>query len=233
MRSAAGKNGKNSPPKKTRARVSGTPQTSTAAPLAASSAENAQERLLAAATELFRRDGYVATTVDEICARAGVTKGAFFHHFAGKEALAVASLERWDAQAAARDDAAPFRAVEDPRKRLLACMDYYIRLFSNARLLKSCLAGTTVQEVSQTHPALRDAANVCFAGAEKRFTALLDAACRGRKKGPDTTSLARLWMATIQGSLILAKASQNESVIPRNLEHVKEYIATQISRRRT
>ena len=113
----------------------------------------------------------------------------------------------------------------------LACMDFYIGLFSNARLLKSCLVGTTVQEVSQTHRALRDAAHECFVGAEQRFKALLDAACGKRKRRPDTASLAQLWMATIQGSLILAKASQDESVIPRNLEHVKEYIEMQIGGR--
>ena len=220
--------------KKSKAAVPRPPRKSTSrktsAPLAAPSAENASEKLLAAGTELFRRDGYVATTVDEICSRAGVTKGAFFHHFATKEALAEACLARWDRQAVARDEAAPFQAVKDPRKRVLACMNYYIGLFSNALLLKSCLVGTTVQEVSQTHPALRDAAHACFAGVEERFKALLDDACGKRIKKPDTASLARLWMATIQGSFILAKASQDESVIPRTLEHVKDYIGMQIQK---
>jgi AcrR family transcriptional regulator len=41
------------------------------------------------AIELARRNGYTATTVDEICTAAGLTKGAFFHHFPSKEALAA------------------------------------------------------------------------------------------------------------------------------------------------
>ena len=229
MRSPAGKK---SLPKKTRPEASGEPQMG-AAPVAAPSPESAKERLVAAGIDLFRRDGYVATTVEEICARAGVTKGAFFHYFDSKEALAEACLRRWDCQAVARDESAPFQALKDPRKRVLACMEFYIALFSNAKLLKSCLVGTTVQEVSQTHPVLRDAAQECFAGAETRFQALLDAACGKQKRRPDTASLARLWMATIQGSLILAKAAQDDSVIRRNLEHVKEYIGLQIEGRRT
>ncbi|MFI9589921.1 TetR/AcrR family transcriptional regulator [Nonomuraea sp. NPDC052265] len=41
--------------------------------------------LVAAARELFIGDGFSATSVDDICARAGVTRGAFYHHFSNKE----------------------------------------------------------------------------------------------------------------------------------------------------
>jgi TetR/AcrR family transcriptional regulator, transcriptional repressor for nem operon len=41
-----------------------------------------------AAFTLVRRKGLSATSVDDICAAAGVSKGAFFHHFKSKDALA-------------------------------------------------------------------------------------------------------------------------------------------------
>jgi len=122
------------------------------------------------------------------------------------------------------EGAAPFQAITDPLERLLACMDFYIGLFENPELLKSCLAGTTVQEVSQTHPKLREAANVCFVNAERRLKAILDDTCKSRRKRLDTASLAKLWTATIQGSLVLCKASKDESVIPKSLKHVRKYI---------
>lgn len=50
--------------------------------------------LIAAARELFVRDGYAATSLDEIAAAAEVTKGAFYHHFAGKQALFREVYER-------------------------------------------------------------------------------------------------------------------------------------------
>lgn len=52
-----------------------------------------REALLAAARELFAERGYAATAIDEIVARAGVTKGAFYHHFAGKQVLFLSVFE--------------------------------------------------------------------------------------------------------------------------------------------
>ncbi len=51
--------------------------------------------LLEAALTVIRMKGYAATTVDDICAEAGLSKGAFFHHFTSKEDLAVAAANYW------------------------------------------------------------------------------------------------------------------------------------------
>jgi AcrR family transcriptional regulator len=50
--------------------------------------------LLGAARELFARDGYAATSLDEVVTHAGLTKGALYHHFAGKQALFRAVYEQ-------------------------------------------------------------------------------------------------------------------------------------------
>ncbi len=193
-----------------------------------------RDKLILTGTDLIRRQGFVFTTVDQICERAGVTKGAFFHHFASKDDLADGCLVQWDAGAAAMDTAGSFRAARTPRARAIGYMDFYIGILDDPKVLKSCLAGTTAQEVADTNVRLRDAANVCFVNAAARFRTLLDEACKGGRKRVDTASLAALWMATIQGSLILYKASQDAPVIKRNLEHVKTYIASHLppSRRR-
>jgi len=183
-----------------------------------------QRKLIGAATELIRRKGYVATTIDDICEQSGVTKGAFFHHYKTKEELAVAALEAWDEMVEAMEESAPFQKVKAPRKRVVAYMEFLIGVFTAPGTLKSCLAGTTAQEVSDTNPALRNGANACFVNAQARFQEILDAACKGSRKRVNTASLSALWMATIQGSLILYKASQDAAVIRGNLEHVKRYI---------
>jgi len=188
------------------------------------SGENAREKLLVAGTDLFRRHGFVATSVDQICTEAGVTKGAFFHHFDTKEALAEACLAAWDERFKAMFAAAPFQSLDDPLEKMLVALEFFAGLFDDPKMLKSCLAGTTVQEVAETHPVLRDAAQKCFASGERHFQSLLDDACRARDLKLDTASLAQLWMATMQGSFLLCKASGEPSIVSTNLRHFKRYI---------
>ena len=57
--------------------------------------EETRAHILKAAEEGFARRGYDATSVADICDLAGVSKGAFYHHFSSKQTLFLESLERW------------------------------------------------------------------------------------------------------------------------------------------
>ena len=57
--------------------------------------EETISQIISAATELFCRSGYDATGVSEICSKAGVSKGAFYHHFPSKQALFLTILNHW------------------------------------------------------------------------------------------------------------------------------------------
>jgi len=54
-----------------------------------------RRKILAAAQTSFSQRGYDATGVADICQRAGVSKGAFYHHFPSKQALFIALLQEW------------------------------------------------------------------------------------------------------------------------------------------
>lgn len=55
--------------------------------------ERTRERLIEAASELFVRNGYADTSLDAVVERAGVTKGALYHHFADKRALYLGAYD--------------------------------------------------------------------------------------------------------------------------------------------
>lgn len=57
--------------------------------------EETRTHILQAAMTAFSQEGYDATGVAEICSRAGVSKGAFYHHFPSKQAVFVALLNQW------------------------------------------------------------------------------------------------------------------------------------------
>jgi len=57
--------------------------------------EETRGRILDAALKKFAMAGYDATSVDDICAEAGVSKGAFYHHFPTKQAIFLALMQGW------------------------------------------------------------------------------------------------------------------------------------------
>ncbi len=57
--------------------------------------EETRNHILEAATHLFSKSGYDATGVAEICQAAGVSKGAFYHHFPTKQAVFMALLNSY------------------------------------------------------------------------------------------------------------------------------------------
>ncbi|HEX8134640.1 MAG TPA: TetR/AcrR family transcriptional regulator [Actinomycetes bacterium] len=77
-----------------------------------------RERILAAATRLFSEEGINATSVDRVIAEAGVAPMTVYRHFAGKDELVTATLERWSEQWLGwlRSEAA--RDGDDARSRL-------------------------------------------------------------------------------------------------------------------
>src|ERR1700759_1712648 len=84
---------------------------------------SSKTKLLDAAMTVIRSKGYTATTVDDVCQAAGMTKGSFFHHFKSKEELALAAADRFAEQAAQRFEAAPFHEEGAARDRLLGYVD--------------------------------------------------------------------------------------------------------------
>lgn len=77
-------------------------------------AEETRERLLQAAAACFAEHGYAATGTAEICRQAGVSKGAFYHHFPAKQAVFLELLNRWLAGLDARMAAARAGAESVP-----------------------------------------------------------------------------------------------------------------------
>jgi TetR/AcrR family transcriptional repressor of nem operon len=188
--------------------------------------EGARLKLLNAALAVIRTQGYSATSVDELCAAAGVTQGAFFHHFVSKEALAVAAADFWSETTGALFAAAPYHAHEDPLDRVLGYVDFRGALLDGPVEAFTCLVGTMVQEAFATSPAIRAACSASIWGhAQKLEDDIAEAMTRYGVAGTTARSLALHTQAVLQGAFILAKAQGGREVAADSVAHLKRYFS--------
>jgi TetR/AcrR family transcriptional repressor of nem operon len=183
-------------------------------------------RLLDAALHVIRAKGYSAARIEDICEAAGLTKGSFFHHFKGKEDLALAAADHFSTFADGVFSAAPFRALPDPVDRLLGYVDFRKAILQGELPDFTCLLGTMVQETYETHPLIRQACDKKIAAHAAIVEADIAEAIRIYNLHPvwSAKSLALYIQAVIQGAFILAKASNGPEVAAECLDHLRRYL---------
>jgi TetR/AcrR family transcriptional repressor of nem operon len=196
----------------------------TAKPASSAAEVPARTRLLDAAERLMLSVGYVDSSVEEICAAAGVTKGSFFHHFKSKEQLGKVLLERFAARQQDRF-AAVCEEIEDPLERVYALIDLAIRSARDPAT-KGCLVGTLAQEISESHPELREVCKCCFEGFAASVGADLVAAKERHAPNADfdAASLGPCFLSLAQGSMLLLRTNGDREAMARNLEHFRRYL---------
>lgn len=163
-------------------------------------AEATRQALLSAARELFSETGYEATGIDEIAARAGATRGAVYHHFAGKRDLMLHVLDQIQADLADRVTAVAATVV-DPVERTTTSIDAYLDAATEpgtARILldeaPAALGWDTWREVDEHH----------FLGLIK--AGIVDMQRDGRLSESDPEALADLLMGALtQAARLLAR----------------------------
>ncbi len=187
---------------------------------------DSKTKLLDAALYVIRAKGYTATRVEDICEAAGLTKGSFFHHFKTKEELAIEAAAYFSSMADSLFASAPYRKLSDPLDRVLGYVDFRKAILMGELPQFTCLLGTMVQEVYETHPLIREACDRYIRAHAATIEA--DIAEAMAIYGPHAewtaSSLALYTQAVIQGAFILAKAHHSSAVAAANLDHLRRYL---------
>jgi TetR/AcrR family transcriptional repressor of nem operon len=195
---------------------------------------DARLALLDAAITLVRRNGWAATSVDQLCRTAGVTKGAFFHHFESKEALGVAAAHRWTEVTTPLFANADYHRHGDPLDRILGYLDFRAAIAQGPLEAFTCFAGTTVQEAFAASEPIRSACGASITDHAANLEADFEAALRRhRSREPVTASSLALYTQTVlQGGFVLAKAKGNAGPLLDGIAHLKRYVQLLFKARR-
>lgn len=169
-----------------------------------------RDRLLDAAQRLIERQGFAATSVDQILAESKSSKGAFFHHFESKRALGQSLLSRFvDADLALlRAGLKHAEAFDDPQERLIGFLSYYENWSGDLTAESACLYLPMVTERDTLEAETAAEVERAIVGWRTGVAELIrDAlAAAGGVDGPDPDDLADQLFVTFVGAFLVCRA---------------------------
>lgn len=189
-----------------------------------------RDRIMDTAEELILERGYGGVSIDSIIDRLGITKGAFFHHFKNKQALAEALLKRFGDQDLALNENFRARAQKlsrDPLQQMLIYIGLFEEMFdSMTEPFPGCLFASYTYELQQfdegTRKYIADSVRHWRADLQGWFDTIME---QYTPKLPvDSASLADGLNAVLEGAFIMSKAVGEPGIIVQQLRHYKNYI---------
>lgn len=180
-----------------------------------------RERILAEAEKLIYARGYTGTSVDDIIAATGLTKGAFFYHFKSKSELALALIRRfWER------DVVVFREMTEQARSLgddpLQTALIFFKLFeeairNNPEQPLKCLFASYLYEGEQFDENIHGYIRKSLDEWKAIFLGILEPIFSKSKPKLDVTAdeLAEMIMELIEGSFVIAQATNDRTALAR------------------
>lgn len=188
-----------------------------------------KDRIIKEATDLVFKYGFAGTSIDLILEKVGITKGAFFYHFESKADLALAMLKKFSAY----DHNRLYEAIrnterysDDPKKRLLEFVQFFINFFNDLQEPPGCLYASISNEQNLYNEEVKNLVVLGFQEWQKVFEKLLeDLSFRYRPKIEiDKKILSGHFNVVLEGAFVLSNAMNNEKLPSLHLEHFKNYL---------
>jgi TetR/AcrR family transcriptional regulator, transcriptional repressor for nem operon len=190
--------------------------------------DETRQRILAAAAELFHKQGVVATSPDQIIEASGTGKGQFYHYFRNKEGLVHEVLLSY--LEAISNGSGPYNYDVESWDDLERWFKTHVALQQRFRMTRGCPFGTIGNEVTENDELVRQDLSLIFEVAKGKLASFFikEKAC-GRL-APDVREdlLADFCLATTQGAMLMGKVKRSgqlvEHVVREALRHLKRYI---------
>jgi TetR/AcrR family transcriptional regulator, transcriptional repressor for nem operon len=186
-----------------------------------------RRQILAAAADLFHKQGVVATSPDQVIEASGTGKGQFYYYFKNKEGLVHEVLQAYleDIRSGHAPLSYEIASWDDLERWFLA----QIALQKRFRMTRGCPFGTIGNEVTENNELIRQDLSLIFEVIRTKLAAFLireKAAGRldARVKEDD---LADFCLATIQGAMLMGKVKRSsrlaERVVGEAMAHLRRY----------
>jgi TetR/AcrR family transcriptional repressor of nem operon len=194
--------------------------------------KSTRDRLIEAGLYLFWLQGYAATGMAEILARAGVNSGSFYHFFKTKEELLLSVLELYIATLEPIVVQPVLEQTSDPIERVFAILEFYRRNLLATGCTYGCPIGRLALEIPEeqfrVHKRLADNFDGWTAAIEKFLVEAHDRL----PQGTNPKTLSKFVLTVMEGGVMQARAHRSVEPFDASVEHLREYfrlLTSQIS----
>lgn len=188
--------------------------------------EGVRARFLDVAAELFQGRGYCATGMQAIFEEAGVTAGAFYHHFEGKKDLAMAVIEERVAAEVEQTWIAPVREANTTLDGVTSVFKNIASQLESRRAVRGCPLNNLTLELAFADPDFQERLAKVFAHWQSEIEAKLkrdmtEQVLARSKPGP----LAAYIIAVYSGAMALCKVQQSAAPLLLCLPELRDRLA--------
>jgi AcrR family transcriptional regulator len=186
-------------------------------------ASDTRDRLVRSTSRLLRTQGYAATGLNQVMAEAGAPKGSMYFHFpGGKVELAAAAVDLFADRATRRmreyldDEGTVAEAVA-------AIFDAYIVHLDRTAYTEGCAVASVALDAASTNETLAEATGRAF----HTWTDMIAEALVAEGRAPaEAHNLATLVIATIEGTVTMAKGEQSTEPIAAARDALRAVLAS-------
>ncbi len=171
----------------------------------------AKIKLLKKAEDMLWKRGYDGTSVNDLVRAAGVSKGAFFHHFPSKQALISHIIDSYARQELLKPLQYHLSRARTPKHALLNWIQERYRNYESTDFKRGCLLGNFALELSDKDEEVREQLKQVFLEWENLITSALKPLAAEGKIDLEPRQIARMIIAQWQGATMMAKVHKDKN----------------------
>lgn len=189
-----------------------------------SKGEETREMILERAAQLFSRQGYYGSSLSDIMRETGLEKGGIYNHFASKEELALEAFDYAMLLVQRRIQQA-FEGKRNAIDRLIAYTTIMEGLAENSPVAGCPILNTSIEADDANGP-LRDRARRAMDALREMIYRIITKGIERHevRPGVDADAFASVFIATLEGGVMMSKLYRDTIHIHRAVEHVIQYI---------
>lgn len=200
-----------------------------------SKSERTRQYIIEKVAPVFNRKGYIGTSLGEMEEATGLSKGSIYGNFKGGKDEVAAAAFAWNLDLLRAELTRRIKAEENALEKLRVYPGFYRRIFQKSLDWGGCVIMNTIIDSDDGgtagHARLYGMAQKALTEWEQAIVHIIE---KGRERGQvrpdaDAQKCAGLFIALIEGGLLLSKAHQDHQYLLRTLDHMEYIIDSQLS----